>query len=128
MVHLTRERFGAWALLGVGIVLVAVLPEAIGQSLSSDALLALSVVGGVVVWAGATWDDVICRRYRDERVAEIHYRAGYNTALAFSALLGTLIFVVTNLDRSVSVAMLTGVLFGSLAVYFGTVAWLKRQM
>lgn len=123
-----RHRLAAWVLMAVGVVLVVGIPEVIEGSASTAVLLGLSVAGGVLLWAGAIWDDTLCRAERDERVAEIHYRAGYNTALAFGALNGMVIFVTTNLDMRVSVTAIAATLGAGLAVYFGSVAWLRRTM
>lgn len=128
MARITRRRLAAWTIGGIGIVLAAVVPEYLGQSASTDLLLGLSVTGAGFVWASAIWDDTICRRDRDERLAAIHYRAGYNAMLAYAASTGSLIFVGSNLDRRISVLTVGGVLLIGLAVYLASVTWFKRQM
>lgn len=123
-----RSRIAAAAIGGIGVLLATVLPGLLGTDTPQNVVLGLSVAGAALIWTAAIWDDTICRRQRDERVAEIHYRAGYNTALAFGALNGTLIFVGTNLDTAVSVTTIGNTLVAALVVYFGSVAWLKRSM
>jgi hypothetical protein len=125
---LRRERIAAFALMVIGGVLVAGVPSLVGETLSRELLLGLSVVGGGILWGGVLWDDTICRRGRDERQAEIHYRAGYNTAIALFVLIGMVFSVAVNLDAAVPTMSLWVLTVAGLVVYFGSVVWLKRRM
>lgn len=123
-----NRRLAAWAVMGIGLALVVGVPSVLGDGASTELLLGVSVVGGTVAFAGALWDDTICRSERDERMAEIHYRSGYNALLALAALLGTVFFTAVNLDIAVDSMVLWAALMAGLAVYFGSVAWFKRTM
>lgn len=124
----SRRRLAAWAVTGIGLALVIGVPSVLGDAASTELLVGVSVLGGSAVFAGALWDDTICRSDRDERMAEIHYRSGYNALLALAAMLGTVFFTAVNLDTDIRSMVVWGVLMAGLVVYFGSVAWYKRTM
>ncbi len=126
-----RRRLAAYALVVLGGIVAAVVPEAVKGTLGDQALLALSVGGGVVMWAGAMWAERLQHTVgcADERLTQIHYRAGW---LAFGTLLGVLIvttFALGNTDYTIETGyLLAGLLFVGLGVFLGTIAVLKRRM
>jgi hypothetical protein len=123
-----RTRLPAWTVMAVGAILATVVPTATGDALSEPLLLGLSVVGGLVLFAGALWDDTVLRRGRDERQAEIHYRSGYNGMLALVALFGTLFFAMVNLEMRPDPTVVWALSMTVLPVYFGSVYYYRRVM
>jgi hypothetical protein len=123
-----RERLSAWGVAAVGVVLATVIPTAAAGTLPRSVMLGLSVLGGLALFAGALWDDTICRRHRDERQAEIHYRAGYDGMLALVVLFGILFFTMVNLDVQPGPMVIWALTMAVLPVYFGSVAYYRRVM
>jgi archaellum biogenesis protein FlaJ (TadC family) len=112
----------------VGGLLATATPTLLAAHLTGAVTVALSVGGGLVLFAGALWDDTVCRRGRDERQAEIHYRAGYNAMLALVALFGTLLFAMVNVDYRPGPTVVWALTMTALPLYFGSVAYYRRVM
>lgn len=120
------NRYFPWFLGAIGIVLVAILP--VFLDVSRNVVLWLALGGSVILWIGGIWRDSLRRSQRDERVAEIHYRAGYNTSLALVVQLGTLSFVLSTVEVNITTSVILGMLFVAAVVYRGSVEWLKREI
>jgi hypothetical protein len=123
-----RERLLGAGAVALGLALATVVPNLLAGTLGEASLVALSVGGGGLMFAGAVYDDAACRAERDERQAEIHYRSGYNALLALAAAVGILFTTMVNLDTAVGPLVLWAVLLSALPVYFGSVQYYRRVM
>lgn len=125
------KRGVAVGLMLVGMALGVVVAPGIQESTAGTVTFGISFAGGLLMFAGAVWRDVILRAEGvvDERYAQIHYRAGWYAFAATVAILVTTSISAANADLAVEesgVVALVPVV--GLAVYFGTVTVLKRRM
>jgi hypothetical protein len=123
-----RERLAAWGVMAAGIGLALVAPTVGAELLTDPVAVALTVGGGLVLFAGALWDDTICRRDRDERQAEIHYRSGYNAMIVLVALFGTLFLAMVGVDYRPAPLVVWALTMAMLPVYYGSVLYYRRVM
>ena len=91
---LSRNRIVAWVFVTIGASLAAFLSRS--TLLAADTVVVLAVVGGVLLYVGILWEDAIGSQSRDERAARIHYRSGYNAALAMAVGIETAVVAFAN--------------------------------
>lgn len=133
---LDRRRLAAWTLFTVGGLLAVVVPSAFEAELSTTAVVVLSIGGGAVLWAGALWDEHIRHRDEsgcvDERIAQIHYRAGFNAFWAAMAIGTTASFTLVNVEiAEIAVdpsELLVPIIVGGMVVFFASTRYYKRVM
>ncbi|MHB9288378.1 hypothetical protein ACKVMT_15215 [Halobacteriales archaeon Cl-PHB] len=126
-----RKRYAAWSVALVGALLATVLPDALEGTLGDPVLLGLSVVGGTTLWAGAMWAEHLqhTEGCADERLTQIHLRAGWVAFWTMVGLTMVLGFALGNTDYTLQTGYLLALpLFVGVVVFMGTVAVLKRRM
>lgn len=126
-----RTQFAAIALMGVGLLLLTVVPDVTSDLTTADQRAGLAVIGGVLVFGAGGWAyyDIDRGGKMDERYVKIHLRAAFLAWWGTFWIVLTLDFVLEDVALSLPVgSTLTWIGMASLVLYVLGVPIFERLM